>query len=49
MSTPRRRCTSCKLVLPATYFSKLSRNRSGYLEICKACRSAKRRYEPYSP
>jgi 5-methylcytosine-specific restriction endonuclease McrA len=49
MSTPRRRCTSCKTVLPATYFSKLSRNRSGYLEICKACRSAKRRYEPTPP
>ena len=43
MSTPRRRCTSCKIVLPVTYFSRLSRNRSGYLEICKACRGAKRR------
>jgi 5-methylcytosine-specific restriction endonuclease McrA len=43
MPTPRRRCTSCKLVLPATYFSRLSRNRSGYLTICKACRGAQRR------
>jgi 5-methylcytosine-specific restriction endonuclease McrA len=43
MATPRLRCTACKFVLPATYFSRSTRNRSGYLEICKACRGAKRR------
>jgi 5-methylcytosine-specific restriction endonuclease McrA len=49
MATPRKRCTKCRRVLPVTYFSRLSRNRSGYLTICKACRSAARRYTTDSP